>query len=451
MATYVIKKGDTPWSIAQRNGISLDELSKANNNMDVNKTIYAGQTLNIPTAGGANGTGTVKTPSTQNGNAVAQMGQQNKTTTAPQSPQWNYQMSDTIKDELDKKEAADQAVKNMEPFKYANQSQLDGMIDQILNRPAFKYDLNGDVLYNQYKDQFQALGRTAMADTMGQAAAMTGGYGNSYATSVGAQAYQSYLQQLNDKIPELYSLALNQYNQEGDRLLQNYDLLSRERDQAQEEWSDRYNRALTERDYHQALYDNAYAREYADYQNKFNTAYQNARDAVADQQYAEKLAYTKEQDAIANAINKAQLDETIRANKADEQYRREALLAEQSGKEQEPVITDDEIKALVENGQYVEALNVLAERYGDLDTVRTKALALGIKPEQITLAETGEITSYGQLLNELGWQNTPEWYNATANKILKEEEFERDESAIRKYGDYQNYLTQMYKKYTLLK
>ena len=84
-----------------------------------------------------------------------------------------------------------------------------------MNRKDFSYDMNSDVLYNQYKDQYQALGQTAMADTMAQASALTGGYGNSYASTVGNQAYQSYLSQLNDKVPELYQLALDNYNRQG--------------------------------------------------------------------------------------------------------------------------------------------------------------------------------------------------------------------------------------------
>jgi hypothetical protein len=61
---------------------------------------------------------------------------------------------------------------------------------------------------------------------MGQAAAMTGGYGNSYAQSVGQQAYQGYLQQLTDKIPELYQIALSKYNSEGDELYKQHALYS---------------------------------------------------------------------------------------------------------------------------------------------------------------------------------------------------------------------------------
>lgn len=93
-----------------------------------------------------------------------------------------------------------------------------GYARDILNRKDFKYDINADALYKQYADRFVKQGKMAMKDTMGQAAAMTGGYGNSYAQSVGQQAYNSHLEGLNDMIPELYQLALSKYTSEGENL-----------------------------------------------------------------------------------------------------------------------------------------------------------------------------------------------------------------------------------------
>lgn len=129
-------------------------------------------------------------------------------------------------------------------FSFSKQQGWDDIINKILNREQFTYDVNGDALYQQYKDQYINQGKMAMMDTMGQAAAMTGGYGNSYAQSVGQQAYQGYLQQLTDKIPELYSLALDKYNSEGEELYNQYSL----------------------------------------YSDQFNTEYGQHRDAVADYQ-----------------------------------------------------------------------------------------------------------------------------------------------------------------------
>ena len=78
----------------------------------------------------------------------------------------------------------------------------------------FNYDVNEDALYQQLKDKYIQQGKLAMEDTIGKASAMTGGYGNSYAQSVGQQAYQGQLDNLNDNIPELYDMALARYNTE---------------------------------------------------------------------------------------------------------------------------------------------------------------------------------------------------------------------------------------------
>ena len=111
-------------------------------------------------------------------------------------------------------------------FSYAKLQGMDDIWNQIQNRSPFTYDVNGDALYQQYKDQHVNQGKMAMMDTMGQAAAMTGGYGNSYAQSVGQQTYQGYMQQLTDKIPELYQLAMSKYQMEGDELKDKYAMYS---------------------------------------------------------------------------------------------------------------------------------------------------------------------------------------------------------------------------------
>ena len=58
-----------------------------------------------------------------------------------------------------------------QPGAYTSQwsNQLSDLYNQIANRPAFSYDLNADMLYQQYWDQYTRGGRQAMRDTMGQA------------------------------------------------------------------------------------------------------------------------------------------------------------------------------------------------------------------------------------------------------------------------------------------
>ena len=106
----------------------------------------------------------------------------------------------------------------------AYRAQLTSLYDQLMGYPSFQYDLTGDMLYRQMADQYTQLGRQASADAQGQAAALTGGYGNSYGAQVGTQAYQQYLTALNQQIPELYDRAYNTWAGEYDRLLQQYQL-----------------------------------------------------------------------------------------------------------------------------------------------------------------------------------------------------------------------------------
>lgn len=105
------------------------------------------------------------------------------------------------------------------------QPQISDAVNQYMNRDKFQYDVNADALYQQMKDMYVMQGQKAMMDTMGQSAAMTGGYGNSWAQGAGQQAYQGYIQQLNDNIPDLYQMALNQYMNEGDQMAQNIGMM----------------------------------------------------------------------------------------------------------------------------------------------------------------------------------------------------------------------------------
>lgn len=100
--------------------------------------------------------------------------------------------------------------------------QVKALFDELMGQKPFNYDLNGDALWQQYKDQYTTQGQLAMMDAMGQAAALTGGYGSSYAQGVGQQTYQGYLQQLNDRVPELYQLALQKYNNDQALLKEKY-------------------------------------------------------------------------------------------------------------------------------------------------------------------------------------------------------------------------------------
>ena len=238
---------------------------------------------------------------TQSSNTTAGTTDAATAQTENQAPSFSYTPSDTVT----QAEAMLQQQMAQKPGAYQSTwaGQLNDTIAQILNRDKFSYDLNSDALYQQYADQYTTQGKLAMMDTMGQVAAMTGGYGNSYAQTAGQQAYQAYLQQLNDVVPELYGMARDQYNQEGQQLYDQASLLAGMEDQEYGRYQDQLSQYYTDLEY---LTENARYMSETEYQkamDEFNIKYgsywdqKNFDESV--RQYDEQFAYQKEQDALS--------------------------------------------------------------------------------------------------------------------------------------------------------
>mgnify|MGYP007099690778 CR=1 FL=1 len=149
-------------------------------------------------------------------------------------------------------------------------SQIKTLYDRLQSRPDFRYDVNQDALYQQYKNQYQLLGQQAMQDTVGNAAALTGGYGNSWAATAGSQAYQGYLQKLNDIIPDLYNQAYSRYNQEGDNLRSNIALANSLKESDYGMYRDQVSDWQADRNFAQNAYDNEYNRDYGQWGDMLN-------------------------------------------------------------------------------------------------------------------------------------------------------------------------------------
>lgn len=165
--------------------------------------------------------------------------------------------------------------------------QAEALLGQIISRKPFSYDANSDPLYQIYRDRYIMGGQRAMENAMGQAAQLTGGYGNTYAQTVGQQQYQQYMEGLNDKVPELAQQAHARYQGEGDRLRQSYQLLQSADDTAYGRWADSYNRWNNETQQAQSAYESAYDRDYSRYNDQRNYDQQQSHSA---RQYAYQTA-----------------------------------------------------------------------------------------------------------------------------------------------------------------
>lgn len=203
------------------------------------------------------------------------------------------------------------SVMNSKPADFASKyaDQIASLYDEIMNRPKFQYDVAKDPLFQQYKNQYMQSGQLAMQDAVGSAAALTGGYGSSWGTTAGFQAYQQYLQALNDRIPELEQRAFDKYQYEGEELRRNMAMstdldaidYSRYRDTVQD-WKDDRTFAgnlygqeqsadLAQWQNMQSYYQNMANMENSDYWNAQDAASKAAQLAESQRQYNADLAY----------------------------------------------------------------------------------------------------------------------------------------------------------------
>ena len=208
-----------------------------------------------------------------------------------------YQRSDRVNEYYEKTRKLERNKPDEFESKY--EGQISDILDNILNRPKFSYtaeDMANDDLYKMYRDQYMRQGNLAMRDTMGNAASLTGGYGNTYASAAGQQAYDNYVSMLNDKALDFYDRAYQRYNDEGQNLYNQMNVVTgldntdyqRHRDTV----SDYYN----DLNYYNGRYNQEYGYDYGQYQ-----------DQVAADQWAQEFAFQKQQAAQEQANWEAEM------------------------------------------------------------------------------------------------------------------------------------------------
>lgn len=207
----------------------------------------------------------------------------------------------TQSDAVTQAQQALQSQQANKPGQYQSQFQggMNDLMGQIQGRDKFQYDVNADALYQQAAQRYIQQGQQGMMDTMGQAVALTGGYGNSYAQTAGQQTYQNYLQGLTDLIPQYQQMAMQQYQMEGDDLLNRYNLLAQQEESAYNRYQDSLSRYYADLDRMQSAYDNERSFDYGKWSDQQDFDYGMYRDSVGDEQWQNAFDYQKEQDQLA--------------------------------------------------------------------------------------------------------------------------------------------------------
>ena len=173
------------------------------------------------------------------------------------------------------------------------QPQLDSIMQQITNPQEFKYNFNDDELFKYYADLYTQKGKQASMDAMGQAAALTGGYGNSYAQSAGQQAYQQYLLGLYDKGMDMRDRAYQQFQDKRADTYNQYNVLNAAENQDYGRYRDTVSDWENERDYATNRYDTEYDRDYGLFSDDWNRQF--SQDQADWDRYVSERDYTTAQ------------------------------------------------------------------------------------------------------------------------------------------------------------
>ena len=304
--------------VSKTNGTSKTSgTSKTNGTSKTSGTTKTSGTSKTSQSGGAttntngweNGTSTTKNVTVKSEDTLAAEDAWKKLSEYSKSPEAQAAYA--------KKLEAEQAYKNKGEYQSNYKEQIDNLLKDILDRKEFSYDFVSDPMYQQYRDQYAQMGKEAMLNTQAAASALTGGYGSSYATTAGSQAYQDYLRQANDKIPELYQLALQKYDSDQQAKLNQFNALGTQEDREYSQYNNDLQNALAYMNYAQGDYGTESQNNLSLYQTQLQNA-QAMADYLYQQDYATQTETSSQNGSTAQESNWSKSDtsseETAKSN-----------------------------------------------------------------------------------------------------------------------------------------
>lgn len=194
-----------------------------------------------------------------------------------------------------------QQLEKIQSGKTSFSDDVRAMMDKITNREKFSYDVDTDPLFQQALASAMNSGKQAMQDTIGQASALTGGYGSTYATTAGNQSYNAFIEDAYNNLPQYYQMAMEAYQMEGDELYRQLGMYTDADDRE-------YNRNVT-----------AYDATYQHRNRMYDEAYNMYRDEKSDAYAMANLELNEHGQRVSDAYNLY----NAASNQEDKLYERE--------------------------------------------------------------------------------------------------------------------------------
>lgn len=202
----------------------------------------------------------------------------------------------------------DYEINNIASFQSKYDNTKDKIVNNLSGRKSFSYNPEDDPLYETYRSLYLKLGRDAYDRAMADNSLRMGGMTNSSAQSAAMQALSKYNSMLSSKIPDLYKLAYEKYNDEGDNM---YKLLDTFRNLDSDDYTkyrDKVKDFQNDRDYFYKKDKNNQYQNNSLYKYDSDLEHSIMRDTVEDKQNAEEFEYEKYRDGIEDSKWREQLN-----------------------------------------------------------------------------------------------------------------------------------------------
>lgn len=219
------------------------------------------------------------------------------------------------------------AVQQQKPQSYNSKygAALDNILAQIQNPQDFKYSFDGDEMFKYYADLYTQNAKQGAQNAMGQAVGLTGGYGNSWASSQANQAYQQALLPLFERGLDLRDRAYQQYQDKQNNMMDTAGLLQSMDATDYGRYRDTVGDYYADLDRAQAAADNERAFDYNNYMNMLDYWQGAAQLENADYRTGQQMDLENERLAWQQDVDARDFAENVRRADQDETYRQQAF------------------------------------------------------------------------------------------------------------------------------
>ena len=201
---------------------------------------------------------------------------------------------------------------------------LESALERLEAREPFSYNPEDDPAYQAYRTAYRREGDRAAKNSLGDAAALTGGQASTAAVVAASQARDVYNSKLGDVVPQLYEMAWQMYQGEQNSLLSEIETLANLSASAYAQNVDSreldYKIFADQRDFAYGQYQDVLDRESAAEQSYYDRTYNYDRLAQSAQQSSADRAYDRAM-AFLNA-GVMPTDQMLRAAEIDKETAR---------------------------------------------------------------------------------------------------------------------------------